>query len=62
MSNNFFCKSFFRIQYILKSQVKAITLAGTYSTEYYFIDKKFVEIICQVFESKPQCLIKFKQI
>ena len=40
----------------------AITLADTYAFGYGFINKKFVEIICQILEIKLQCLIKPKQI
>ena len=37
-------------------------LANTCATEYDFIDKKFAETICQIFEIKSQYLIKPKQI
>ena len=37
-------------------------LANTCATRYGFINEKFAEIVCQVFEIKPQCLIKRKQI
>ena len=37
-------------------------LANTYATEYGFIDKEFVEIVCQVLEIKSRRLIKPKQI
>ena len=35
----------------------AIILANIYATRYEFVNKKFVEIICQIFEIKSQCLI-----
>ena len=33
-------------------------LANTCATRYYFIDKKFMETVCQVLEIKLQRLIK----
>ena len=38
----------------------ATILVNIYTTRYSFIDKKFVKIVCQVFEIKLQCLIKPK--
>ena len=40
----------------------AITLANTYAIRYGFIDKKFMETVCQIFEIESQYLIKPKQI
>lgn len=38
----------------------ATTLANTYAIRYNFIDKKFADIFCQIFEIKLERLIKFK--
>ena len=62
MPKDVFCKSYFTIQYILENKIKATTLADTYSIRYGFINEKFVEIICQILEIKPQRLIKIKKI
>ena len=40
----------------------AIILASICATRYGFIDKKFLKIVYQVLEIKPQRLIKLKQI
>ena len=39
-----------------------IILANICATGYGFIDEEFAEIVCQVLEIKPECLIKPKQI
>lgn len=38
----------------------AIILANTYAIRYDFINEKFIEIICQIFEIKSQYLIQLK--
>lgn len=38
----------------------AVILANTYAIGYDFIDEKFIEIICQIFEIKSQYLMKLK--
>ena len=62
MPKDLFCESPFTIQCSLGNRIMAKTLANTYATGYGYIDEKFVEIVCQVFEIKPQRLIKIKQI
>ena len=37
-----------------------IILADTYAIRYSFIDKEFLETVCQVLEIEPQCLMKPK--
>lgn len=37
------------IQYILENKIVIILLANTYTIRYSFMNKEFVEIVCQVF-------------
>ena len=62
MPKDLFCESFFTVQYILKNKINAITLVDTCATWYGFINKKFIEIVCQTLEIKPQRLTKCKLI
>ena len=62
MPENLFCERPFIIQYILENKIEVILLADTYAIRYGFIDKKFVEEVCQVLKIKSQRLIKLKQI
>ena len=62
MPKDLFYESLFTIQYILENKIIATTLANTCATRYGFIDEKFAEIVYQILEIEPQCLIKPKQI
>lgn len=57
-----FYKNSFGLQYTLRNKIMATLLVNIYATRYSFINKKFVEIVYQVFEIEPQCLTKPKQI
>lgn len=52
MSENLFYKSFFIIQYILGNKINAIILVNIYTIRYGFINKKFSEVIYQMFKIK----------
>lgn len=45
MSENLSCESCFTIQYRLGKKIKVTISNDTYTTRFFFIDKKFVEII-----------------
>ncbi len=62
MPKDLFCESSFTIYCTLENKIKATTLANTCTIGYGFIDEEFMEIVCQVLEIEPQCLIKLKQI
>lgn len=40
----------------------ATTFVNTYAMRYDFIDKEFVQTVCQVLQIKPKRLIKLKKI
>ena len=50
MPKDLFCKNFFTIQCTLGNKIMATTLTNTYATGYSFINKEFVETVCQVVE------------
>ena len=56
MPKDLFCMIIFTVQYILRNKINAVILVDTYATRFGFIDKKFIEIISQMLEIKPQCL------
>ena len=62
MLKNLFYESLFIIPYTLEISVKVILLANTFAIRYGFINEKFVEKVCQVFETKLQRIIKPKII
>lgn len=53
MSKDIFCESPFTIQYILENKIEAIILTDIYTIKYGFINKIFVEKVCQIFEIEP---------
>ena len=53
MLEDLFCESPFTIQYTLRNNIEAISLANTYATGYGFIDEEFAEKVCQVLEIQP---------
>lgn len=52
MPKNLFYKNFFVIQYIPKNKNDIKILIDIYTIRYNFINKNFMEIICQMFEIK----------
>ena len=62
MPKNLVCESLFTVQCILENKIHPITLVDTCATGYGFINEKFVEIVCQTLEIKPQRLTKPKSI
>lgn len=52
MPKNVFCESLFIRKCTLKNKYMATIFVNTYATKYGYIDKKFMEKICQVFEIK----------
>ena len=58
MTKDILCESPFTIHCILKNKIMPTTLADICATEYVFINKEFIEIVCQDLEIKPQRLIK----
>lgn len=52
MLNDLFYESSFIIKFILRNNIKFILLTNTYTIRYGFINDKFAEKVCQVFEIK----------
>ena len=62
MPKNLFCKSFFTIQYLLGSKLKATIIVNICATEFDFINEKFAGIVYKRLKIQPQRLIKLKPI
>lgn len=53
MPEDLFYKSFFTIECAFGNKINAIILVDDCATRYSFINKKFVEIVCQTLEIEP---------